>query len=303
VTVFALLEVLREVSRCARLDLMIRRFQQVDVFTETAFRGNPLAVVVDAEGLSTDEMQQFANWTNLSETTFLLPPTTPDADYHVRIFTASHEMPFAGHPTLGSCHAWLRAGGVAKHADQVVQQCGVGSVVVRRDGDRLAFGAPPLVRSGAVDDATMAEIVDHLQVDPQEIVAAEWIDNGPGWTGVLLQSAEKVLNLRPRATGHAKIGVAGPYPPGSPYALEVRAFFPSNGVVFEDAVTGSLNASLAQWLIGTGRLTAPYVASQGTVMGRMGRIYVSHEARSDGSLGTVWVGGNTITCVEGTVDL
>ncbi|WP_433176529.1 PhzF family phenazine biosynthesis protein [Actinoallomurus sp. CA-150999] len=277
--------------------LIAREFQQVDVFTHEPYRGNPVAVVLDGEGLSAEEMQRFARWTNLSETTFVLPPTVPDADYRVRIFTPDRELPFAGHPTLGTCHAWLSATG-DRQRDVVVQECGAGLVTVRRAGDRLAFAAPPLVRSGPVDEALVGKIAAGLGIGRDEIVDAQWADNGPGWVAVLLADADAVLALRPGDVGTQAIGVAGRYPPGSPVAVEVRAFFPMDSGTAEDPVTGSLNASLAEWLLRTGRLTAPYVAGQGTVLGRRGRVHVS--ADSDG---TIWVGGGTITCVSGRVEL
>ena len=273
-----------------------RPFAQVDVFAERPQRGNPVAVVLDADGLDDEDMARFASWTNLSETTFVLPPTQPGADYRVRIFTPTVELPFAGHPTLGTCHAWLEANG-ARNGDSVVQECGAGLVTVRREPEGLAFAAPPLLRGGPVDDALLAELVSALGLAPGDVVDAQWADNGPGWVAVLLASAEQVLALRP---GYLEmdIGVAGPHPPGSPEALEVRAFFPKDGVLMEDPVTGSLNASLAGWLLDSGRLEAPYVARQGTALGREGRVHVS---RDDD--GTVWVGGATVTCVSGSVAL
>ncbi|MCG5218574.1 PhzF family phenazine biosynthesis protein [Streptosporangium sp. KLBMP 9127] len=276
---------------------MKRPFCQVDVFTGTPYRGNPLAVVLDGEGLGTEEMQRFANWTNLSETTFLLPPSVPDADYRVRIFTPASELPFAGHPTLGTCHAWLAAGGTPAGGDVIVQECGAGLVPVRRTGDGLAFAAPPLIRSGAVEESLVEHIASALGVDRAEIVDAEWADNGPGWVAVLLANADAVLALRPGLVD-LDVGVAGPYPAGSPYAFEVRAFFPKDGATAEDPVTGSLNASLAQWLLRTDRASAPYVASQGTALGRAGRVHVSADPG-----GTVWIGGETVTCVTGQVEL
>lgn len=273
----------------------MREFQQVDVFTATPYLGNPVAVVLDGQGLSTEQMQRFARWTNLSETTFLLPPTAPGADYAVRIFTPTTELPFAGHPTLGTCHAWLST--TPEDPDTIVQECGAGLVTIRRTDGRLAFAAPPLVRSGPVDDALVARIVDVLGVDRADVVDVRWADNGPGWIAVLLADAEKVLAVRPGFADDLYLGVAGPHPPGSPEALEVRAFFPVNGTTVEDPVTGSLNASLAQWLLTAGLLTAPYVAAQGTALGRAGRIHVS----ADGD--RVWIGGDTVTCVSGTVHL
>jgi len=275
---------------------VLRPFRQVDVFATTPYYGNPVAVVLDASGLSTEAMQRFANWTNLSETTFVLPATDPAADYRVRIFTASVELPFAGHPTLGTCHAWLEHGGSPHDPTAVVQECGAGLVRVRPTEDGLAFAAPPLVRSGPVDDAVVAHIADVLGIAVSEIVDAQWADNGPGWVAVLLADAAAVLALRPAATD-LDIGVVGPYPPGSPAAVEVRAFTPADGATVEDPVTGSLNASLAEWLLRTGRVEVPYVASQGTALGRAGRVHVT---RDDGP---IWVAGGTVTCVTGEVDL
>jgi PhzF family phenazine biosynthesis protein len=276
---------------------MQRRFRQVDVFTDEPYRGNPVAVVLDGDGLADAEMQRFANWTNLSETTFVLPPTTPDADYRVRIFTPVLELPFAGHPTLGTCHAWRTSGGRPERDDVIVQECTAGLIRIRSTGDRLAFAAPPLVRSGPVDEALVERIASVLNIDRGDILAAEWADNGPGWVAVMLASAAAVLALRP-APIDFDLGVVGPHPEGSDLAIEVRAFFPKDGATVEDPVTGSLNASLAQWLLGSGRLSSPYVASQGTAIGRAGRVHVS---RDDD--GTIWVGGGTITCVSGDVEL
>jgi len=276
---------------------MSRAFTQVDVFTTTPYRGNPVAVVLDGAGLSIEQMQRFAGWTNLSETTFVLPPTTGDADYRVRIFTPSTELPFAGHPTLGTCHAWLSAGGAPAQRDGVVQQCAAGLIPLRHTNDGLAFAAPPLVRSGPVEESLVLHIASLLGIDRNEIVDAEWVDNGPGWVAVLLSSADAVLALRP-GTVDLDVGVVGPYPQGSPLAFEVRAFVPNNGATTEDPVTGSLNASVAQWLVRTGRATAPYVAGQGTVLGRAGRVHVSRDAD-----GTIWVGGGTVTCITGRVEL
>lgn len=282
-----------------------RAFVQVDVFTTTAYLGNPVAVVLEAAGLSTEQMQRFAHWTNLSETTFVLPPSEPGADYRVRIFTPVAELPFAGHPTLGTCHAWLTAGATsgaggeepARGGDEIVQQCEAGLVRIRRTGDGLAFAAPPLLREGPVDDALLDRIAAMLRITRADIVDAEWVDNGPGWVAVLLESADSVLALRPGADD-IELGVVGPYPPGSSLAFEVRAFFPKDGATVEDPVTGSLNASLAAWLLRTGRANAPYVVSQGTALGRAGRVHISCD--SDGA---IWVGGGTITCITGRVDI
>jgi PhzF family phenazine biosynthesis protein len=274
-----------------------RPFRQVDVFTEAAYSGNPVAVVLDADGIREEKLARFANWTNLSETTFVLPPEHAEADYRVRIFTPSLELPFAGHPTLGTCHAWLETGGRPKREDVVVQECGAGLISIRREGGRLAFAAPPLLRSGPVEEELLRHLAGLLRIERDEIVDAAWADNGPGWVAVLLRSSEAVLALEPAAVD-LDVGVAGPYPPGSPEAIEVRAFVPKHGATDEDPVTGSLNASLAQWLLGSGRLQAPYVARQGTTLGRAGRVHVSQDPD-----GTVWVGGGTVTCVAGEVDL
>jgi PhzF family phenazine biosynthesis protein len=274
----------------------MRPFSQVNVFSSEAYLGNPLAVVHDAEGLTDDEMLRFANWTNLSETTFLLPPTDPAADYRVRIFTPSAELPFAGHPTIGSTHAWLGAGGKPAQEGEVVQECPAGLVRVRR-GERLAFAAPPVVREGPVTGQERVQLTRALALTDDDVVDARWIDNGPGWVGVLLRDAAAVLAVRPdwAEFGDLEVGVVGAYPEGSECAVEVRAFCPSIGVV-EDPVTGSLNASIGQWLAGD-RLPTSYVASQGTMLGRRGRVYVER----DGDI--VWVGGDAATAIKGTVGL
>ncbi len=276
---------------------MRRPFRQVDVFTDEPYRGNPVAVVHDAAGIDDAALQRFARWTNLSETTFLLPPTSNEADYRVRIFTPVLELPFAGHPTLGTCHAWLEAGGVARDRTVIVQECAAGLVPIRRTPAGLAFAAPPLVRDGPVDEATIVHAAEVLRIPRAAIVDAQWADNGPGWVAVMLSTAEEVLALRPGYVD-LDLGVVGPHPPGGPAAFEVRAFFPVNGATVEDPVTGSLNASLAGWLLRTGRATAPYVASQGTALGRAGRAHVSQDAD-----GTIWVGGGTVTCVRGDVEI
>ena len=274
-----------------------RSFRQVDVFSTAPYLGNALAVVLDSAGLTDREMQRFARWMNLSETTFVLPPSSAGADYRVRIFTPSVELPFAGHPTLGTCHAWLGAGGTPQRPDVIVQECAAGLIPVRRTADGLAFAAPPLLRSGPVDESLAEHIAALLGLRRAEIVDLEWADNGPGWVAVLLASADAVLAVRPGVVD-LDVGVAGPYPAGSPEAFEVRAFFPKDGATAEDPVTGSLNASLAQWLLGTGRASAPYVVSQGTVLGRAGRVHISRDPDN-----TIWIGGATITCVAGHVDL
>jgi PhzF family phenazine biosynthesis protein len=275
----------------------VRAFAQVDVFTSARYLGNPVAVVLDGTGLSESAMQRFARWTNLSETTFVLPPETPEADYRVRIFTPSQELPFAGHPTLGTCHAWLEADGSPRTADGIVQECGAGLVPIRRSEAGLAFAAPPLLRSGPVEDELVARLARMLGVDRSAMTDTQWVDNGPGWVGVLLDDPDAVLALRP-SYDELDVGVVAPYPPGSPEAFEVRAFTYKHGCVDEDPVTGSLNASLAQWLLATGRATAPYTARQGTALGRSGRVHITQDPD-----GTVWAGGGTVTCVRREVDL
>lgn len=281
---------------------MRRRFRQVDVFSHAPYRGNPVAVVLDADGLSDEEMARFASWTNLSETTFVLPPNTPDADYRVRIFTPSDELPFAGHPTLGTCRAWLDAGGAVEGERPVVQECGAGLVTVARTGDRLAFAAPPLVRAGDVDEADVVRIAAGLRIDRSDIVAAQWVDNGPGWVAVLLRDVDAVLALRPAPLDDLYVGAVAAFPPGGPADVEVRAFFPVNGATAEDPVTGSLNASLAPWLTRTGVVSLPYVARQGTVLGRDGRVFLDSDPGGDPD-GTIWVAGSATVCVSGEVDL
>ena len=291
--------------------MRLRPFQQVDVFTATPYRGNPLAVVLDGEGLSTEEMQRFTNWTNLSEATFVLPPTpeghAAGADYRVRIFCPGRELPFAGHPTLGTCHAWLQAGGQPRATGRIVQECGVGLVTLRRDGEQLAFAAPPLVKSGPLAEDDVQLIARGLGVARDDIAAHAWCDNGPNWRGVMLRSAEQVLGLRPDGAVLAgldvgvvgprgKVGVVGASDAGG-IAFEVRAFFPGNNGLAEDPVTGSLNAALAQWLIGAGLAPSRYVASQGTALGRAGRVHVQQDGPQ------IWVGGHSVTCVRGEARL
>jgi PhzF family phenazine biosynthesis protein len=291
--------------------MTLRPFKQVDVFTATPYLGNPLAVVLDGTGLDTATMQHFTDWTNLSECTFVLPPT-PDgtaagADYRVRIFCPGRELPFAGHPTLGSCHAWLEAGGVPR-GEHIVQECGVGLVNIRREGQRLAFAAPPLIRSGPLDEADVALIARGLGVAREDIMAHAWCDNGPNWRGVMLRSAEQVLELKPDGAilagldigvvgPRGKVGVVGPQTDADTQ-FEVRAFFPGNNGMTEDPVTGSLNAALAQWLIGVGLAPERYVAAQGTALQRQGRVHIERDAD-----GTIWVGGHSVSCVEGQVRL
>jgi len=277
-----------------------RPFKQVDVFTAEPYRGNPLAVVIDAAGLSDDGMQRFARWTNLSETTFLLPPQSPPADYRVRIFTPGGELPFAGHPTIGSCHAWLQAGGRPHDPDFIVQECSVGMVRLRRTGTQLAFAAPAMRRSEP-DAAMLEQLLPILGLAPHEVIAAQSLDNGPVWLALLVDRPETVLRLAPDhgrlAQLGQKVGVAARYPvagSAGPH-LEVRGFAAPIGIP-EDPVTGSLNASLAQWLIAEGRLPEHYIASQGARLGRAGRIDLRRDAP-----GQVWVGGDAVTCIDGFV--
>jgi PhzF family phenazine biosynthesis protein len=277
-----------------------RRFVQLDVFTDVALRGNPLAVVVDGDGLTDDEMSRFANWTNLSETTFLLPPTTSGADYRVRIFTTTGELPFAGHPTIGSCRAWLDHGGVPTTPGVVVQECGIGLVTVRDDGERLSFAAPPLLRSGVVEATAIAEIEAAIGVD---VIDASWADNGPGWIAVEVADAATALSIIPdfRALPDIKLGVVGradATDAESDHDVEVRAFFPFAGGHGEDPVTGSLNASIAVWLMERDPSLRSYVARQGTALGRDGRVFIERD-----DAGTIWVGGDTCTLVQGIVSI
>ncbi|MDE2368569.1 MAG: PhzF family phenazine biosynthesis protein [Burkholderiales bacterium] len=277
---------------------MKRRYDQLDVFSAAVLKGNPLAVVHAADGLSDATMAAFARWTNLSETTFLLPPTDPAADYRVRIWTPGGELPFAGHPTLGSCHAWLAAGGQPREAGVVVQQCGVGLVRIRRRDGRLAFAAPPLRRSGPLGAALRARIAAGLGVAEADLLHDQWVDNGPGWCAVMLRDAAQVLAVVPdwSRLGDLKLGLVGAQAPGSETRFEVRAFVPSLGVA-EDPVTGSLNAGLAQWLIGAGLAPPRYVAAQGAALGRAGRVQVEQEGAE------IWIGGDVAACIHGEVEI
>ncbi len=273
-------------------------FRQVDVFTSQPLQGNALAVVVDADDLTNPQMTAFANWTNLSETTFLLKPSSPLADYRVRIFTPHEELPFAGHPTLGSCHVWLTAGGMPK-GDEVVQECEIGLVRIRHDAGRFAFAAPKLRRSGLLEPDVLARVIAGLRLAPEAIMASSWVDNGPGWLAVLLRSRNEVLAIRPDYTilSGMRVGVVGAWDAakhGADAQFEVRAFTAAG---FEDPVTGSLNAGLAQWLIGTGIAPSRYIASQGSVLGRTGRVHVEQSGSE------IWVGGAVATCIAGTLTL
>jgi PhzF family phenazine biosynthesis protein len=278
-------------------------FSQVDVFAPEPLTGNPVAVVHDADGLTDEQMAAFARWTNLSETTFLLPPTDTSADYRLRIFTPAEELPFAGHPTLGSAHAWLGRGGVPAIEGRIVQECGVGLVELRLEGQNLAFRAPDLLRSGEVDQDSLERAIKALGVEPERVVRANWVDNGPGWLGLQLTSADDVLGLRPdfSAMSGLELGVIGPHDGATSEAIgadyEVRAFCPGFSVP-EDPVTGSLNAGFALWLTRAGHLPGDYVARQGTAMGRDGRVKV-HTDQS----GQVWVGGSCHTLIKGSLTL
>ncbi|MBP8149009.1 MAG: PhzF family phenazine biosynthesis protein [Limnohabitans sp.] len=305
-----------------------RPFQQVDVFTDTAFLGNPLAVVLDGTGLSDAQMQTFAAWTQLSETTFVLPPTPEGAaggaDYRVRIFTPGAELPFAGHPTLGTAHAWLKAGNTPRQPGVLMQECGVGLVTLKQLGERWAFAAPPLKRSD-ISAEDLAPVLAALGLDASEVIAAQNLNNGPHWLGLLVDSVDTVLALEPDHTAlkklGTKVGLAArrQAPAGSlirranrearaftvsntritndPTDLEVRAFAAPVGVT-EDPVTGSLNASLAQWLMADGHMPAAYSARQGTMLGRAGQVFLSQDTQAQ-----VWVGGDVVGCIQGTVNL
>ncbi len=287
-----------------------RSFKQVDVFTDTAYRGNPLAVVLDGMGLTDAQMQRFAAWTHLSETTFLLPPDHDAADYQVRIFTPNGELPFAGHPTLGSCHAWLDAGGKPHGSEFIVQQCRQGLIKLRRGRSagptptarRLAFAAPPLRRS-APSPTELAQVAGALGLKAHQVVAAQSLNNGPVWLSLLLDSPQTVLGLHPnhlqlKNLGH-KVGVASADPdaPAQGPHLEVRAFAAAAGIN-EDPVTGSLNAGLAEWLISDGHMPPQYFAAQGACLERAGRVQIERDAA-----GQIWVGGGAVTCISGTVRL
>ncbi|WP_151483285.1 PhzF family phenazine biosynthesis protein [Streptomyces albicerus] len=273
-----------------------RSFAQVDVFTEVPYLGNPVAVVLDGAGMTDRDMARLAQWTNLSETTFVVPPASDEADYGLRIFTPGGEIPFAGHPTLGSAHAWLEAGGTPKKPGELTQECGLGLVQVRLASDGLGFRAPALRRSGPLDDAHLDRIARGLRIARTRIVGHQWVDNGPGWAAVQLASAEEVLALEPdeQHMRELTLGVIGAHPEGSPVQFEVRAFALPQGVR-EDPVTGSLTAGLAQWLIGQGMAPRGFRVGQGTRLGRQGVLTVEAEGQD------IWVGGASVTCVRGTL--
>ncbi|MEU3271123.1 PhzF family phenazine biosynthesis protein [Saccharomonospora sp. NPDC006951] len=272
----------------------------VDVFPSTSLTGNPLAVVTGAGNMETARMQRLTQWFGFSETTFLLPPTRPETDYRVRIFTLDREMPFAGHPTLGTARVWLATAGAAPERTEFVQECGAGLVRVRREGELLSFAAPPLLRSGRPTAGELSEATRFLGIGENDVVDASWIDNGPGWLGIRLASAEAVLSLtpEPRWPDHLDIGVVGPHPQGAETAFEVRAFFSDQvGTIVEDPVTGSLNASIGQWLFASGVADQPYIAAQGTCLGRNGRVHVHID--DDGQ---VWTGGKANIQVAGELE-
>lgn len=276
-----------------------RDFAQVDVFSTTPYRGNPVAVVLDGAEVSDADMQQLARWTNLSETTFVLPPTHADADYRLRIFTPGGELPFAGHPTLGSAHAWLEAGGQPRSPERIVQECDAGLVAIRISSDGLAFAAPPMRRTGAINAADLATFIAGLGVSREQVIAHQWVDNGPGWAVVQLATAAEVLALEPDLSlmPDAMIGAVGAYPPGSPHAFELRTFAPGMGVA-EDPVCGSMNASVGQWLTSSGAAPRTYRVSQGARLDRSGTIAITLDDE-----GQVWVGGQCTTCIRGVVTL
>ncbi|MEU9957091.1 PhzF family phenazine biosynthesis protein [Streptomyces sp. NPDC050982] len=276
-----------------------RPFVQVDVFSTSPYSGNPVAVVLDGTDLSDEEMQRLARWTNLSETTFVLPPTVPEADYRLRILTPDGELPFAGHPTLGSAHAWLDGGGVPQHGDRVVQECAAGLVTVRRGEGALAFAAPPRVREGALDEDCLKRIVGAFGITRDRVLAHQWVDNGPGWAVIRLATAEEVLALEPDLSliPDAMVGAIGAHPDGAAHRFEMRTFAPGVGVP-EDPACGSMNAGVGQWLTATGAAPSSYRVSQGARLGRAASIEVT--ADTDG---TVWVSGATVVCVRGTITL
>ena len=276
-----------------------RSFVQVDVFSTSPYSGNPVAVVLDGTGLSDEEMQGLARWTDLSETTFVLPPTVPEADYRLRIFAPGGELPFAGHPTLGSTRAWLEGGGTPRHDDRIVQECGVGLVTVRQGAGTLAFAAPPRVREGALEEDQLLRIVGAFGISRDRVVAHEWVDNGPGWAVVRLATAKEVLALEPDFSllPDAMVGAIGAHPDGSRHAFEMRTFAPGVGVP-EDPACGSMNAGVGQWLTATGAVPSSYRVSQGTRLGRAASIEISADAD-----GTVWVSGAAVVRIRGTITL
>lgn len=272
-----------------------RRFAQVDVFSSTQYLGNPVAVVLDADGLDADMMQRVARWTNLSETTFVLPASSAEADYRLRIFTPGGELPFAGHPTLGSAHAWLESGGIPRDPATIVQEVEAGLIAIRRDGDLLSFAAPPTIRSGDLDEQYVGQIVEAFGIERSKILAHQWVDNGPGWAVVRLATAQEVLDLTPDLARipDAMVGAIGAYPEGAEHAFEMRTFAPALGIA-EDPVCGSMNASVGQWLVRSGAVAGDYRVSQGSRLGRAGDIVITV-----GDDGSVWVGGSTTTLFRG----
>ena len=274
------------------------RFDQIDVFSKTPLLGNALAVVHSADSLSTSQMEHFARWTQLSETTFLLAPETPEADYKVRIFTPEGELPFAGHPTLGSAHAWLNAGGSPADPQRIIQECGVGLIPIRKDAEMLAFRAPDLLKTGPVDEETLQVICHGLGIERSEILLHQWVDNGPGWAAVTLDSAERVLSINPNFSllTSVNFGIIGPHDSHQDADYEVRAFVNSLDIP-EDPVTGSLAAGIAQWFSREGLAEKSYTIAQGQKLQRQGRIHISEEN------GEIWVGGVSTRCISGTLHL
>ena len=277
---------------------MARRFAQVDVFSTTPYLGNPVAVVLDADGLSEGLMQRIARWTNLSETAFVFPPTWAEADYRVRIYTPEAELPFAGHPTLGTAHVWLDNVGKPGNGSVVVQECAAGLVRVRSDAGLLWFAAPPTIRTGGLDEEYLLRIVTAFGTTRDRVIAHQWVDNGPGWAVIQLATAREVLDLEPDLSliPDAMVGAIGAHPASSKQDYEMRTFAPRVGVT-EDPACGSMNAAVAQWLVRNGAVTAPYRVAHGQRLGRAGDIHIRPDSE-----GTVWVGGAVTTLFRGTVD-
>jgi PhzF family phenazine biosynthesis protein len=298
-----------------------RPFAEIDVFSNGAFSGNPLAVVLDGSDLSTAQMQMFANWTNFSETTFVLPPTHAQADYAVRIFTPTLELPFAGHPTLGTCFALLRSAVKPKTPGVMTQECAAGLIHIKITDEKLAFAAPPLRRDDVLPAPQIDALAKGLGLSPSDVVRGQWCDNGPAWRGLLLHSHAALMKAKPdvallrqaianeASASMPKLGLIAPAPILPDLGLiaatplhsgvdfEVRAFFPGGNSYFEDPVTGSLNAGLAQWLIGCRIAKPSYVVAQGSALGRNGRVYVTSDENH------IWIGGNCTAAVSGTVVL
>ncbi len=280
---------------------MQRRFYQVDVFSSTPYKGNPLGVVLDGQGLETEAMQDYSLWSNLSEVTYVLPASDEQADFQFRIFARQHEYRFAGHPALGTARAWLDAGGVPHNPRQLILECGAGLVPINIDGDVLSFASPATIRSGDLEADELKELVTILDIDPATVKDSQWVDNGPGWAAVLLENSEQVLDIVPKipqGPGRWKIGVIGALPQDRwPEKFEFRALTIEDGALREDPVTGSLNGAATDWLSHAGYTTVPLINRQGTKVGRQGRV---HMDRQDSQL---WVGGATTILISGTIEL